>query len=116
MRGWRTTFATAAGSRSRYSLARLGHLACVVEAREQCAGVVQGLGIVHPHLCAAKLDRGRHVECGGVADVVAVRFERRAQHRDGAAEERAAHEVAGQLDHPFAAAHVDLVDLLQEAQ
>ena len=67
-------------------------------------------------VAALQLDLRGDVQRGGVADVVAVRLERRAQHGDPVAEERAAEHLPGELDHPDPAAHVDRVDLAQEGQ
>ncbi len=60
------------------------------------------------------MHRRSHVESRGVADVVAVRLERRTEDADPLAGEIAADLLAGQVDHPGAATLVDRVDLAQE--
>ena len=74
-----------------------------------------GPRVVHPDLRAAQLQGRGDVEGGGVAHVVAVGLEGAAEHGDVAAEQRSAEHLAGQLDGALPAAHVDLVDLAQEA-
>ena len=71
---------------------------------------------MHPHLGALQLQRGGDAQRGRVTDVVAVGLERRPQHGDVRAQERPAHELAGQVDGALAPPHVDLVDVLEEAQ
>jgi hypothetical protein len=80
------------------------------------AGVVHGGGVVDGDGGALALHGRGDVEGGAVADVVAVGLERRAEHGHAHAAEAAVELLAGQVDHPGAAAQVDGVDLAQEAQ
>ena len=64
----------------------------------------------------SRCERGRDVERRGVADVVGVRLERRAEDGDADAAHVAADHLAGELDHPAASSEVDRVDLSQERE
>ena len=88
----------------------------IVQGREPASSVVHRLRVVHEHLRALQLDLRGDVQCGRVADVVGLRLEGAAENADGAAEERAADELSGQVDHSLPASHVDGIDLLEEGQ
>src|SRR6266516_7585710 len=78
--------------------------------------VVERLRVVDDDVAAAPADGRGDVERGGVADVVAVRLERRTQDGDTRAAVAAVDEVQAELDGTCPAAEVDLVDLAQERQ
>ena len=88
----------------------------VGQVRPERLGVVEGGGVGDDDVRALEAGLGGDVEGGGVADVVAVRFERGAEDGDLRADERAACGVAGEVDGRGPAAHVDGVDLAQEGQ
>src|SRR3954447_3340380 len=76
--------------------------------------VPHGLRVVHPYRRARPLDGERDVQGRRVADVVALRLERRTEHAGPAPRQRSVAQFAGQIDHPGAATQVDLVDVLEE--
>ena len=80
----------------------------------QAAGVVHRMRVVDDDVGALAADRGGDVQGRRVADVVAVRLERRAQHRHPGALVAAVDQVQADFDGAGAPPQVDLVDLAQE--
>ena len=86
----------------------------VAQLRVPDLGVRHRLRVEHGHRTAGPVDRSRHVECRGVPDVIAVRFESRTEDADPLPGEITADLLARQVDHPSAATLVDCVYFAKE--